>query len=229
VARRTGITAAGRRRVDAALERSGMVLVQGQADIESIADLLAGRPVTTRGYSWDYEPAWRLTYEYEQRDDIAVVKLFRGRRTLVTRRLWPAVDALAGAARARVHARVRTDRHRRLLVAVEEDPGAALSHVRERLALDRRVCDRTRRDLEQWLCLFGRERTDVEYHTHEPALFPWRDGVIARTCRSRRPLDADDALEQLCAAAGVPARAFPVARIGAGQIGGGVGAGDGGS
>ena len=63
---RPRITAAGRRRVEAALTRTGLLLVQGQAEIPSVADLLAGAPVTTRGYSWDYVPAWNLTDEYEQ-------------------------------------------------------------------------------------------------------------------------------------------------------------------
>ena len=97
--RRQGITTAGRRRVADALAGSGLLLVQGQAEVPSVADLLAGRPVTTRGYSWDYEPAWRLTDEYERGGDVAVVKLVRGRRTLVDRALWAPVHALAVAAR----------------------------------------------------------------------------------------------------------------------------------
>ena len=60
------ITAAGRRRVADALARGGLLLVQGQAEIASVADLLAGTPITTRGYSWDYAPAWNLTDEYER-------------------------------------------------------------------------------------------------------------------------------------------------------------------
>ena len=74
---------AARRATKRRLTRTGLLLVQGQAEIPSVADLLAGVPVTTRGYSWDYVPAWNLTDEYESTDDVAVVKLFRGRRTLV--------------------------------------------------------------------------------------------------------------------------------------------------
>jgi len=202
------ITAAGRRRVADALARRGLLLVQGQAEIPSVADLLAGTPITTRGYSWDYTPAWSLTDEYERDRDVAIVKLFRGRRTLVHRRLWPAVDALAVAARHRAHE--RQDLHP-FLVIVERSAGIPLSELRRELALERREFDRTKRTLESWLCVFGRERDDVDYHTHEPALFPWSEGKIARGTQ-RRPAPAD-ALEELAQAVGTPtaARCFPVA------------------
>jgi hypothetical protein len=203
--------------VDAALARTGLLLVQGQSELDSVADLLAGRPVTTRGYSWDYEPAWRLTEELGARPDVAVVKLFRGRRTLVHRRWWSDVDALARAARDTIATRaIATDLHRQVLARVEDRPGIPLSELRESLALERRACDRVRRDLEQWLCLFGRERTDVDFHTHEPALYPWRDGPVARGA-SRAAVDPARALERLAAAASAPVRAFPVARVAAGS------------
>ena len=211
--RRAGITAAGRARVERALERTGVLLVQGQWEIDSVADLLAGVPVRTLGYSWDYEPAWRLTDEYESGTEVAVVKLFRGRRTLVHRRLWSAVDALATAAHACVQARPARDSERRFLLAVDENPGAPLSDLREQLGLERRAGDRARRNLEQWLCVFGRERTDVEYHTHEPSLFPWRDTPIARAGWRRKALDPESALTLLAGAAGTKPGVFPVARL----------------
>jgi len=43
------ITKAGRRRVQRALEQHGMLLVQGQAELPSLADLLAGKSITTKG------------------------------------------------------------------------------------------------------------------------------------------------------------------------------------
>lgn len=218
VGARPRITAAGRRRVADALHAHGLLLVQGQAEIPSVADLLAGEPVTTRGYSWDYEPAWRLTAEYESGADVAVAKLFRGRRTLIDRRLWAAVDVLAGAARAGVLTGTTSATHRTVLAAVDEQPGIPLGQLRDQLGVDRRAFDRTRRDLEQWLCLFGRERDDVAFHTHEPALFPWSHGPIARGRRGRAPRDIESALDLLRAAPDatpdVPtARLFPAARV----------------
>src|SRR5262245_51952339 len=148
---RGAVTAAGRRRVEAVLERTGLLLVQGQAEIPSVADVLAGAPITTRGYSWDYAPAWNLTDDYERRDDVAVVKLFRGRRTIVTRRLWPAVDVLAEHARAGVLGCRSDEPARRVLEAVERQPGLPLSAVPAECGFDRRTVDRVKRNLDQWL------------------------------------------------------------------------------
>jgi hypothetical protein len=224
VTARPGITAAGRRRVATALERTGMLLVQGQAEIPSVADLLADRRVTTRGFSWDYEPAWRLTAEYDcSGTDVAVVKLFRGRRTLVHRRLWPAVDALAHAGQEQLRTRPATDVERRFVDLVERSPGIASNELRESLRADRRAFDRAKRNAEQWLCTFGRARDDVDHHTHEPALFPWSEGTIARSQRRRARLAFDHALAALLASidqerAGRPGRIFPVVAL-AGQSG----------
>jgi hypothetical protein len=217
VATRKGITAAGRRRVDAELTRRGLLLVQGQAEIPSVADLLAGAPVTTRGYSWDYAPAWDLTDELAQRDDVAVVKLFRGRRTLVHRALWAPVATIAARARMGVRARGAHDDHVRVLTAVETAPGIALSDLREQLRLERRTCDRVRRDLDQWLCILGREREDVGYHTHEPAFFPWSTGPIAIATTAGPAADVTEAFAALRQAVDAGsdarlARLFPVAR-----------------
>ena len=218
VGARPRITAAGRRRVADALHAHGLLLVQGQAEIPSVADLLAGEPVTTRGYSWDYEPAWRLTAEYESGADVAVAKLFRGRRTLIDRRLWAAVDVLAGAA-ARVCSPVRRARpiERCSPRSTNSRASRSVSCAISSASIAGRSTARGR-DLEQWLCLFGRERDDVAFHTHEPALFPWSHGPIARGRRGRAPRDIEAALDLLRAApdvtADVPiARLFPAARV----------------
>jgi hypothetical protein len=159
-----------------------------------------------------------LTAEYAAGADVAVVKLFRGRRTLVHRRLWPEVDALAQTARERVHARPVREHERRFLDVVERDPGIPSSALHAHLRLERRAFESAKRNLEQWLCTFGRERDDVDFHTHEPALFPWSDGSIARSQRRRRRLGADRALMTLVGAVGsdrtiAPSRLFPVAAL----------------
>jgi hypothetical protein len=180
--------------VERALVEYGMLLVQGQADVPSIADLFAGSPVTTRGYSWDYEPAWRLADELLQRDDVAECKLLRGRRTLVHARLWPAVHAAAVAARPAVNST--------LLEFIESRPGASGEECRAALAVDARTFQREKGKLEQWLCVWGDERDDVDYHTHDRAWFPWKTGKIARGAGKPGSIDALLAV--------VPdARAFP--------------------
>jgi len=106
----------------------------------------------------------------------------------------------------------------RVLTAVEDHPAIPLGSLRAQLGLERRAFDRTRRDLEQWLCVFGRERDDVEHHTHEPALFPWSRGPIARGRRGRAPRTVDAALARLRGATDAEPRTsltqlFPVARV----------------
>jgi hypothetical protein len=130
---------------------------------------------------------------------------------------------LARAAHARVSAGDQGATAAAFLVAVDERPGIALSVLRGELGVERRAFDRTKRDLEQWCCVFGRERDDVEYHTHEPALYPWvQHPIVTARRRGRRARDADRAAEDLRAA--VPgaepgtrtAQLFPVVRAAVG-------------
>jgi hypothetical protein len=176
-----------------------MLLVQGQAEVPSVADLLAGRPVTTRGYSWDYVPAKQLAAELAERDDVAACKLFQGRTTLVHASLWPAVHAIAHAARATVLSSESIERVR-LLEYVEGRPGASGDDCKLALALDAPGFRRAKHDLERWLCVWSDERDDVEVHTHDRAWFPWTTGKIAREVRTT--LSLDDATSALIAVAG---------------------------
>ncbi len=162
-------------------------------------------------------PAWDLTDEYQTTDDVAVVKLFRGRRTLVHRRLWRAVDALAIAAREQVLGRPERSAERRFVVVVEQRAGVPMGELRAELGLERRAFDRVKRELEQWLCVYGREREDVEYHTHEPALFPWSTGAIGRARGRRRPLGVDAATATLVEAVGTGAAVPRGATVPGGQ------------
>jgi hypothetical protein len=116
---------------------------------------------------------------------------------------WP-----LSRASARTSVRISTP----FLVIVERRAGIPLGELRTEFGLERRIFDRTKRILESWLCVLGRERDDVDFHTHEPALFPWSEGKIARGTR-KRPAPGD-ALDELAVAVGTstPARLFPVAR-----------------
>ncbi|HEX5095920.1 MAG TPA: hypothetical protein VFX21_07905 [Acidimicrobiia bacterium] len=204
---RAGISDAGRRRVDAALARHGMLLVQGQDVVPSLADLLARRAITTRGYSWDYEPAWRMRRELEARSDIASVKLLRGKVTIIAPRLWPAVRAVADAARDAVDSPA--------LREIERTPAITVERLMAATGLDKKATRKETRDLERWCCAFSRERDDVEYHTHEQAWFPWSAHKVARSRRGRA-CSFDDAVALLHATAGgreSAARLFPVVAV----------------
>ncbi|MGH8978651.1 MAG: hypothetical protein ACRDV7_11290, partial [Acidimicrobiia bacterium] len=138
-------------------------------------------------------------------------------RTLVHRALWAPVHQVAHHARAAVVAGGASDAHARFVATVEAHPATPVGRLRDLLAFDRRTFDRVRRDLDQWLCVLTRERDDVEYHTHEPALFPWSDGVIAMSAAGSPAGDRTAALATLRrstdAAANVPTtRLFPAGK-----------------
>jgi hypothetical protein len=188
----------------AAFERTGLVWVQGQGEIPSLADLIAGEPVTTRGYSWDYMPAWTLREELAARDDAAVVKLVRGRSTVVHARHWPAVEALARASRAAV-------RGNALLERIEQEPGIPGADLKAALGLEgkdgSRKFLRWKNELELALAIVGREQEDAAHHTHDAAWFPWSQSKIARGVSGPLP-DIEEAVGSL----GVAPAFLPVLR-----------------
>jgi len=188
----------------ATFEDRGLVLVQGQGAVPSLADLLAGKAVTTRGYSWDYVPAWTLREELAARDDVAVVKLVGGRSTLVQARHWPAVETLSRASRATLAGNA-------MLARIERAPGIAGRELKEALGLSgkdgSRKFQRWKNELEIGLAIDGREQDDPAHHTHDAAWFPWSQSKLARGVRG--PLPAlDDAVESL----GVAPAFLPVLR-----------------
>ena len=184
------VTAAGRARVERAFERHGLLLVQGQWEVPSIADLLRGRPMLTRGYSWDYVPAWQTCDALAERADVQSAKLFRGRRTLVSKKLWPALDALAREAAVAVRQGRGGREQRRVLEIIEATPGIPGGEIKSRLLYrgkqGSRSFLRAKSDLEKWLCIEGVERDDLDYHTHESLWFPWTFSSSARALARRK-------------------------------------------
>lgn len=162
-----------------------MLLVQGQDDLPTIADLIEVAPITTRGYLHDYVPAWTLRNEFEQHGDYALVKLFKGKGTVVQRRHWPALNALAVAAHEVVLA--AGDSVARILRAVEATPGITGDELKKRLALKgtpgTRAFQRDKTKLEQWLCVEGRDQEESEHHTHDSVWFPWAQAKAAMSTR----------------------------------------------
>jgi hypothetical protein len=163
----------GRERVERALADVGILLVQGQGPVPSIADLLAGAPVTTRGFSWDYVPAWEARDDLLHRDDVALCKLVGGRATLVSARWWAPVHALALASRAAIVA--RSGDAAALLHAIERAPGTPGATLRASFPRFPKL----KADLESWLAIVAEEQ-DSPTHTHDAAWFPWSSGRIAR-------------------------------------------------
>lgn len=212
------ITPAGRKRVMAALDKHGMLLVQGQWELPSIADLLEGAPIITRGYSYDYVPAWMLREELIALPLYALCKLFRGKSTVVHRRLWPAVNALASTAATAVRMGKGGQEPRKLLALIEEHPGITGAELKRSLAYlgkeGSRKFLKVKGDLEQWLCIWGEEQAESEEqgHTHDQLWHPWKAGKIGADGTAP---GADAALRELSEHLdGVAtATAFPVAKL----------------
>lgn len=203
------VTPAGRERVLEALERSGLLLVQGQGEARSLADLHAGAPVTVRGYAWDYVPAWCLREELAAREDVALVKLLRGRSTLVDARFWPALEALSREALVAVRAGRGGEPARRLLDRIEAEPGITGERLKASLGLTAAEFQRTKNDLAAWLCVVSREQEEADHHTHDAAWFPWSHGKVARAVGHLDLPVVHAAVQRLLAALVLPAGPRP--------------------
>lgn len=217
------ITPEGRGRVDAALEKFGLLLVQGQWEIPSLADLLEGAPITTKGYSYDYVPAWNLREELCTRPDFALCKLFRGKSTLVHQRHWPLIDSIARMAQRGVCAGRGGDLPRVMYEVVKAKPGLTGESLKKRLELTGKEGTakfrRAKSDLESWLAIVGSEAEEGEGrgHTHDQRWQVWAEGKIARGVTTPHGevtlLEAADALMKLTFPEGLPAKAPPMKKL----------------
>jgi len=168
-----------------------MLLVQGQGEVPSIADLLAGRPVATRGFSWDFVLAWNVAEALARRPDVAMIRLVGGRRTLVERRFWSSVEALARHNSATVRAGGATPAHEAMQRLIAENPGIPGAAIKVMLGIEEsRRFQVVKNDLLAWCCVFQAEQDKAEAHTHDAAWHPWSAGKIAAAVREPVGLDA---------------------------------------
>jgi hypothetical protein len=184
----------------ARLERDGLLL-QADAALPSVVGIVAGGPV--RG-SWWGHPAGRAIHGVNvamaNRDDVVAAKLVDGKVTLVHRRLWPALLAVAqsgepwqvdGLSRAEEALLARV---RRGAVRSDREPSLGGTESAERVrALERRLLVRA-------------DEVHTESGAHAKVLEPWaawarRVGVAAdrdlarawereRGARARLPWEA---------------------------------------
>lgn len=92
------------------IERHGVVLASARGKVPTLTEAIAGAPI--KGSWWGHPDGKRIFAvlgEIQEHDDILVCRLLAGKVTLVHRRLWPAVAALAQAGQlpADATARVR--------------------------------------------------------------------------------------------------------------------------
>ena len=90
------------------VEQHGVVLASARGKVPTLTEAIAGAPI--KGSWWGHPEGKRIfavLSEVQEHDDILVCRLHSGKLTLVHRRLWPALAALAGELPADALARVR--------------------------------------------------------------------------------------------------------------------------
>lgn len=159
-------------------------------------------------------------------DGTALVKLFRGRNTVVACRHYEAVHALASAAIIKAAQGVRGDDHPAMLDLVTRNPGISGARIKD--ILDWQGKEGSKRfqkikaDLEGLMCIVPQVREDTEAHTHDAAWFPWAEGKIAKACGKKASLSVSEAVERLLSAipssptgqrSAKPGTLFPIIRF----------------
>ena len=215
------ITVDGRRRVEAALERYGILLVQGQWELPSLADLIEGAPIKTRGFSYDYVPAWNMREELIARDDVALCKLFRGKSTVVHKRHWPVIDSIARMAQRGVVAGRCEETRRVIYEVIKAKPGITGENLKKRLELSGKAgsakFQRAKADLEQWLAIVGEDLPQEKSHTHDQCWRLWAEGKIAKGVEQQDAeptlFQAADALMKATFPDGLPPKVPPMKKL----------------
>lgn len=90
------------------VEQHGVVLASARGKVPTLTEAIVGAPI--KGSWWghpDGKHIFAVLSEVQEHDDILVCRLLAGKLTLVHRRLWPAVAALAGEVPIETLARVR--------------------------------------------------------------------------------------------------------------------------
>jgi len=90
------------------VEQHGVVLASARGKVPTLTEAIAGAPI--KGSWWGHKDGkhiFAVLSAVQEDNDILVCRLMAGKVTLVHRRLWPAVAAVAGELPANALARVR--------------------------------------------------------------------------------------------------------------------------
>jgi hypothetical protein len=129
------------------LKREGAMLEAARGPLPTLTEAIAGERI--RG-SWWGHPKGKLIFsilsELHESAEVAVCKLVEGKTTLIHRRLWPALVAVAGTGRNRELDRVHqehqpTGEHRNVVERWPQWLPAATRGEAEGLALEDAVTD----------------------------------------------------------------------------------------
>lgn len=90
------------------VEQHGVVLASARGKVPTLTEAIAGAPI--KGSWWGHKDGkhiFAVLGAVQEHDDILACRLLANKLTLVHRRLWPALAALAGELPAGALARVR--------------------------------------------------------------------------------------------------------------------------
>jgi hypothetical protein len=166
-------------RVLGELEERGILLVTDPA-LPSVTGIVAGEAVTG---SWWTHPRSQEMYavlsSLEAEQGVLVVKLIEGKQTLVHRKLWPQLLALA-TSREGWQTDGLSARARALLEKVEKYGAIRLDQLGR--GFDRKALSRAARELEERLLVHG-DQAHTERGTHQKFLSSW--GEVGRKLHVR--------------------------------------------
>jgi hypothetical protein len=167
-------------RVRAALEQHGLILCH-DAKVASVTGMIAGEPIV--GSWWGHAKGALIYAVFSALDaaEATSVKLLKGKRTLVSRRLFPALVSVGQA------------EERWQLEGLRDDARSIWDQVRKHGALPQRAFERpsgTRKlpvlltDLEQRLLVYA-ESAHTESGAHERVVMTWAKWQTAHALTKR--------------------------------------------
>lgn len=157
------------------LTRLGLLL-ESDALLPSVATLVAGEPV--RGSWWSHPRShaiFRISERLVDHNDVLFVKLVLGKVTLVHRRLWPALVAVA-ASREKWQVRGLSVHARSILGLADRGGRIAAREIRDSLKTDSKTVGDAIRELERVLLVHS-ESVHTDKGAHEKLVESWDSWV----------------------------------------------------
>ena len=209
-----------RKRVEEELEQRGMLLVEGSIDFPSVAGLQADNPGKVGGFSWDSAPAHALAQDLVQQRNVVRVNLYQGMDTLVHKRMWSALDAIATFNVEAVVAGAAGVKPKKLYFAVQDDPGISSEALKAEFEQDGGGPGYgfVLADLQSLLCIVNEARTDTPSSLPSDMVwYHWKRGQVSRMLGSGAPQPIEEALQTLMSALpdldAKPVAAFPCLKL----------------
>ncbi|HEU4389663.1 MAG TPA: hypothetical protein VFV34_17795 [Blastocatellia bacterium] len=177
------------------LSRLGLLL-ESDSTLPSVAGLVAGEPV--RGSWWSHPRShaiFRISERLVEHPDVLFVKLILGKVTLVHRRLWPAIVAVASS-RERWQVRGLSNHAATILRIADRSGRITAQEIREALKVDSKTAGDGIRELER-LLLIHSESVHTDKGAHQKVVTNWNCWleVSGATVKTVSPVEGKSILE----------------------------------